>query len=118
MEKIKDIKANIYSILSGVDYDIGSVKVYQNWPTSTASFPCVTFSVVNNLPFYAVEGELNYQDVEITINFWANTPAQASSMLADAELELRKNGYLMQSSEYLIEEDNTSHIYTIFKFII
>lgn len=118
MNKVQDIKANIYGLLNSVTYTVGTVKVYQNWPTTSAEFPCVTFSVVNNSPRYALDKEINYQDVEISINFWASKPSQTSSMLSDAELVLRNHGYLLQTSESLIEEDGSSHIYTVFKFIV
>lgn len=117
MERIQDIKSNIYGILSGVTYSVGNVKVYQNYPTTSADFPCITFSVINNSPSYNLNKEINYQDVEISINFWAEKPSQTSSMLSDAELKLRENDYLLQTSQYLVEEDGSSHLYTVFKFI-
>lgn len=117
MDKLKDIKANIYSILNSVTYTVGNVVVYQQYPKTGAEFPCITFMISNDFPSYSLEPELNYQNTEITIDFWGKDSKTTSSMLADAEATLRENGYLMQSSVYRIEDNGMSHIYTLFNFI-
>lgn len=117
METLKDIKSDIYSLLSSVTYTTGEVKVYQSYPRTGAVFPCITFMISNDFPNYSLEPELNYQNIEITIDFWGKDSATTSSMLSEAEAKLRENGYLMQSSIYRVEDNGMSHIYTVFNFI-
>ena len=72
--------------------------------------PAVTYMITNNVPNYDFNKEINLQDVEVTLDIYANSSTVASSLLSAAELNLRGIDLFLN---YTADLPNTDGIYHI-----
>lgn len=112
-----DPKADLYSILSEIEYSIDDVVVLQRQQDALASVPCITFNVSDNRATIDLGKELGFQDIEVILDFYGNTSKETGAMLQEAEAELRANGYVLQFSADVPDPDGYHHISTRFNFI-
>lgn len=103
-------KKDIYTILSGID----GVTVYQARPEVLKEFPCITFSIAENIPEYTLEKEIGYQEIVVVIDIYANTSTESGSLLATLVDGMLEEGYRMTFCSDVPDPDGYSHITTRF----
>lgn len=106
-------KPDLYTTLKGVT----GVTVYQQYPETFNTLPALTFTVPRNETKHQLDGELAYQDIEITVDIWAMTSTSASSVLADLYDTMKTAGYMLTFSSDVPNNEKVLHITTQFKFI-
>lgn len=112
-----DPKADLYSILTEVDYSIGSVAVLQRSQDELESIPCIVFSVSDNSAILELGKDIGFQEIEVTIDFFGNTSKETGAMHSESDELLRANGYVLQFSSDIPDPDGFHHITTRYKLI-
>jgi len=107
-----DTKATIYDKLS----EIANIVVYQQRPEILADLPCVTFYISSNVPLYAVSGEIEHQNIEVTIDIWGNTSSETTLLLAQVVSKMKDLNYLLSFNTDIIDPDDISHLNTRFTY--
>ncbi|MCL2631516.1 MAG: hypothetical protein FWD45_00250 [Coriobacteriia bacterium] len=87
-------KQDIYELLDG--YLPGGV--IQNSDNVFTTLPTITFNVAENAVSLDLSNQITYQDISITIDFWAAGSKVASTMLSDVEQLMRSAGYKLAFS--------------------
>jgi hypothetical protein len=109
-------KQEIYEALQGV-----TDNVYQNRPETLSKFPCLTFSMVDNVVTMSMGKEIGRQDIEFSVDVFtqgADASLEATSLLQEVENTLRALGYrLVYSADVPDPDDNVIHISTRFNLV-
>jgi len=105
-------KADVYAILS----EIEDVTVYQNRPEVLVEFPCITFSVANNIPNLVLEKDIGFQRIVVVIDIYAKTSKESGTLLSTLEEDMREEGHVMVFNSD-VPEDDISHITTRFNLL-
>lgn len=106
-----DIYANLND-LKTIDYSVkqASQCVFDELPT-------VTFQVSTNKLRLDLNNDIAAQDIEITIDIWADDSLTASNVLSDVEKTMRYIGYKLTSSTDVPNIDSIFHIVSRFQTI-
>lgn len=108
-------KSDIYSYLNDlktIDYTV--TQATQN---VFNELPVVTFQVSNNKLRLYLNNDIMIQDIEITIDIWADDSVTASNILSDVEKTMRFIGYKMTYSADVPNIDKIFHIVSRFQTI-
>lgn len=105
-------KKDLYDLLSTT-----GIPVYQTRPELEAVFPCITYLVADNKVIADLDKEIGYQTMVFNIDIWAKTSSESTELLGTVEELLRGQGYILSSSNDLVDLDGYSHIATRFNFI-
>ena len=98
-------KADIYNSLKTLGYYVS-----QSMPAVFTDLPAITFSVGNNAVSADLDGAITSQDIEITIDIWAEDSVTASTVLSQVEELMRSNLYIMSFSNDVPNAGNLHHI--------
>ena len=82
------------------------------------TLPAVTYFISNNAPTYDFEKTINLQDVEVTIDIYAETSTVASSLLVSAEAEMRSIDLFLNFTTDVPDTDGLYHINARFSGLI
>jgi hypothetical protein len=108
-------KSDIYSYLNDlktIDYTV--TQATQN---VFNELPVVTFQVSTNKIRLYLNNDIMTQDIEITIDIWADDSVTASNILSDVEKTMRYIGYKMTYSADVPNIDKIFHIVSRFQTI-
>jgi hypothetical protein len=105
-------KSDIYTILSG----ISGATTYQMRPGVMKDIPCYIYQITGNTPTYSLEGEIEYQDISVSIDIYANNSKESGSLLTTLVETMIDSGYRMIYASD-IPDDNLSHIATEFNLV-
>lgn len=72
--------------------------------------PAVTYMITNNVPNYDFQKEINLQDLEVTLDIYANSSTVASNLLKAAELNLRGIDLFLNYTADIPNADGIYHI--------
>ena len=98
-------KTDVYSSLKTLGYYVSQTR-----PAVFTDLPAITFSVGNNAVSADLDGAIASQDVEITIDVWAEDSVTASTALSAVEELMRSNIYIMSFSNDVPNAGNLHHI--------
>lgn len=107
-------KQDLYDLLSTVE----NVVVYQNRPEKLKEFPCICFSLTNISGTLELNKEIGYQEIEVTIDVFAKSSGETSSLLASLDEKLRTVGWILNTANDVPDPDGYSHITTTYKLTI
>ena len=106
-------KADVYSSLKTLGCYVSQIQ-----PAVFTDLPAVVFSVGNNAVSVELDGAISNQDIEISIDIWAEDSVSASTLLSRVEELMRSNQYIMSFSNDVPNAGNLHHIACRFaKFI-
>ena len=108
-------KSDIFSQLN--DLKTINYVVTQSSQNIFNHLPTVTFRVGNNRVNLHLNGDINYQDIEIILDIWALDSVTASNVLKDVEQIMRCNYYTLVFSADLPDPNGLFHINTRFKAV-
>ena len=107
---MKEPKSEIYTILSG----LGSA--YQMQSGVTRDMPCYIYEVTGNSPIYSMDKKVVYQNIEVTIDIYAENSKGSGVLLTTlVDTMLESNYRMVYSSD--ISNDKYSHIATVFNLV-
>lgn len=106
-------KSDIYNSLKQLNYYVS-----QTQPTTFNELPAVIFSVGNNSIDVDLDNNILSQNLEITIDIWAEDSVTASNVLSQVEETMRLNLYNMSYSNDVPNNGNLYHILSRFTKII
>lgn len=106
-------KVDICEALSTLPY-----KIEQNNVVMFNELPVITFKVSGNSIDLDLDGDIRKQDLEIGIDIWSESSAEASQILVQVEEVMRSNQYKMSFSSDIPNIENLFHINSRFKKII
>jgi hypothetical protein len=109
-------KADTYDLLKTVGEQHGAI-VAQQQPELVTTYPALTFSVSNNVPTYTLSAEIGKQDIEITVDIWADKSTTASAILATLVDTFITGGYMLTYSSDVPDPDGVVHVTNTFKLI-
>lgn len=98
-------KTDVYSSLRTLNYYVS-----QTMPAVFTDLPAITFSVGNNAVSADLDGAIVSQDVEITLDIWAEDSVTASTVLSQVEELMRSNLYILSFSNDVPNAGNLHHI--------
>lgn len=98
-------KADIYNSLKTLNYYVS-----QTMPAVFTELPAITFSVGNNAVSTDLDGAIASQDIEVTIDIWAEDSVTASTVLSQVEELMRSNLYILSFSNDVPNAGNLHHI--------
>jgi hypothetical protein len=110
-------KAEVYSILSTVTVEGLDINVYQARPEIIESFPSVTFFISSNVPSYDLSREVGPQDIEVTVDIWAETSSDSGLIFKAVESAMKESDYRLTFSTDVADPDGISHINTVFNLV-
>lgn len=99
-------KSDIYSALNSIT----GVKVLQGSQATVATVPSITFFISDNATELDLSNKIASQAVEVTIDIWASNSANADTLLAQVETNMRALGYRLDYSTDVPDPDNICHI--------
>lgn len=105
-------KADINNSLKTLNYYVS-----QTQPTVFNDLPALIFKVGNDVNL-DLDNEISSQDLEVTIDIWAEDSVTASKVLSEVEKVMRQNYYRMTYSNDVPNNGNLFHITTRFTKII
>ena len=106
-------KTDVYNSLKELPYYVA-----QNKPAVFTDLPAVTFGVGNNAITTDLDGDISSQDIEITLDIWAEDSVTASTVLSEVEEIMRSNNYTMPFSNDVSNISNIHHIACRFTKIV
>ena len=106
-------KTDVYNSLKALPYYVSQSK-----PAVFTDLPAVTFGVGNNAISTDLDGDISSQDIEITLDIWAEDSVTASTVLSEVEEIMRSNNYIMSFSNDVPNIGNVHHIACRFAKII
>lgn len=109
---MEEPKSAIYTILSG----IAGATTYQARAGVTRDMPCFIYQVTGNTPTYTLGKEIGYQEVEVTVDIYAETSKESGSLLATLVDTMISSDYRMVYCSD-VSDDNLSHITTVFNLV-
>ena len=98
-------KADVYDSLKTLPYYVA-----QTHPAIFTDLPAIIFSVGNNAISTDLNGDIAKQDIEITLDIWAEDSVTASTVLSQVEEKMRSNLYIMSFSNDVPNVSNLKHI--------
>ena len=98
-------KTDVYNSLKTLPYYVSQVK-----PPVFNELPAVIFGVGNNAISTDLDGDISSQNIEITIDIWADDSVTASTVLSEVEQIMRSNLYIMSFSNDVPNTSNIHHI--------
>jgi len=100
MEAFKTI---VYDALKTLNADVSqaSSNIFND-------LPAVTYMITNNIPNYDFDKDINLQDLEVTIDIYANSSTDATNLLKAAELNLRSIDLFLN---FVTDLPNTDGLY-------
>ena len=98
-------KSDIFNSLKELNYYVS-----QTQPPTFNELPAIIFSVGKNVPEYDLDNNIVSQDLEISIDIWAEDSVTASTVLSQVEEIMRKNYYNMSFSNDVPNISNLYHI--------
>ena len=107
---MKEPKSEIYTILSG----LGSA--YQMKSGVTRDMPCYIYEVTGNSPIYSMDKKVVYQNIEVTIDIYAENSKGSGVLLTTLVDTMLESNYRMTYSSD-ISNDKYSHIATVFNLV-
>jgi hypothetical protein len=110
-------KADVYATLQTLQDNTPDLVIYQVRPEVLTTFPCLTFQISDNSATLELVGDIGEQNIEVTINIYANTSKESGELLIAVEGAMRGEGYKMISSFDVPDEDMISHIVTRFSLV-
>lgn len=105
-------KSKIYTILSGIE----GATTYQMRPRVVEDIPCFMYSVTGDTPVYSLDKEVEYQNIEVSIDIFAENSQTSGSLLATLVETMLTNNYRMTFCTD-VSDDDYSHIATIFNLV-
>lgn len=109
---MEDTAKKVYDILK----EIPNLNIYEVAPDEIEDFPSVTYYISSDIPNYSVDKTLEYQSVEVTIDFWGNTSVETNELLTLVEAKMREHNYLLVSNLDILDPDGRSHKNTRFTY--
>ena len=106
-------KTDVYNSLKELPYYVAQSK-----PAVFTNLPAVTFGVGNNAISTDLDGDISSQDIEITLDIWAEDSVTASTVLSEVEEIMRSNNYTMSFSNDVPNISNIHHIACRFTKIV
>lgn len=106
-------KTDVYNSLKALPYYVSQKK-----PAVFTDLPAVTFGVGNNAISTDLDGDISSQDIEITLDIWAEDSVTASTVLSEVEEIMRSNNYIMSFSNDVPNISNVHHIACRFAKIV
>lgn len=98
-------KTDVYNSLKVLPYHVSQSK-----PAMFTELPAVTFGVGNNAVTTDLDGDISSQDIEISLDIWAEDSVTASTVLSEVEEIMRSNYYIMSFSSDVPNIGNIRHI--------
>lgn len=98
-------KKDVYDSLRVLPYYVS-----QTQPPVFNELPAVIFSVGNNAISADLDGDIIKQDIEITLDIWADDSVTASTVLSEVEEIMRSNNYIMSFSNDVPNISDIHHI--------
>ena len=98
-------KTDVYNSLKALPYHVSQSK-----PAVFTELPAVTFGVGNNAITTDLDGSIASQDIEITLDIWAEDSVTASTVLSEVEEIMRSNNYIMSFSNDIPNISDVHHI--------
>lgn len=86
-------KAEIFEILKTI-----GVSVSQEGQNIFNDLPALTFRVDENSPIYGLKGQIEAQEIIVTVDIWADDSVEASRLISQVENAMRKSGYYLEFS--------------------
>jgi hypothetical protein len=108
---MNDIKITIYNALKTI-----TSNVYQIRPEVIEQMPTITFTVNQDIPEYVLEKELARQQYQVTVDIWAKTTAETSTLYNSVESTMRNINFLCINSQDIPEPDGYAHKNMVFEF--
>lgn len=105
-------KSDIYNSLRALNYFVS-----QTQPTTFEELPAIIFNVGNNSVDVDLDNTIISQDIEVTIDIWAEDSVTASNVLSQVEEIMRNNNYIMSFSSDVPNIGNLYHINSRFTTI-
>lgn len=102
-------KTDIYNSLKSLNYYVS-----QTQPPVFNDLPAIIFSVGNNIVNTDLDNNILSQDLDVTIDIWADDSITASTVLSQVEETMRLNLYTMTSSNDVPNISNLYHIVSRF----
>lgn len=111
-----DPKKDIYTLLRTVS---SSVTVYQSRPEVIKDLPSFTFEVSRNAPRFTLNKTLGPQDIEITIDIWAETSKESGTLLKALVDTMLQANYMLSFNSDVPDPspEKISHVTTQFIYI-
>ena len=106
-------KIDVYNSLKVLPYHVSQSK-----PAVFTEFPAVTFGVGNNAVTTDLDGDISSQDIEISLDIWADDSVTASAVLSEVEEIMRSNHYIMSFSNDIPNISDVHHIACRFAKIV
>lgn len=106
-------KTDVYNSLKALPYYVSQTK-----PPVFTELPAITFGVGNNAITTDLDGDISSQDIEITLDIWAEDSVTASTVLSQVEQIMRSNNYIMSFSNDVPNISNVHHIACRFAKIV
>lgn len=106
-------KADVFESLKALNYYTA-----QSQPAVFTDTPAIIFSVGNNAVNVDLDGAIASQDIEISIDIWADDSVTASKVLSQVEEVMRSNNYIMSYSNDVPNAGNLHHIVCRFTKIV
>ena len=106
-------KTTLYNALKTLNADVS--------PSSDNVFnvlPAVTYRVSQNAPDYDFQKTINLQEVETTIDIYANSSTEASNLLSSVEIKMRDIDLFLNFTADIPNADGLYHISTRFAGLI
>lgn len=107
-------KADIYAVLKNIN---NSYYVSQTQPPVFEVLPAIIFRVDNNIINTDLDNNITHQNVDITVDIWADDSVTASNVLSEVEEALRNNQWQMTNSMDVPNIGNVFHIVSRFSNI-
>ena len=106
-------KTDVYNSLKALPYYVSQTR-----PPVFNELPAVIFKVGNNAITTDLDGNINSQNIEITLDIWADDSVTASAVLSEVEEVMRSNLYIMSFSNDVPNTSNIHHIACRFTKIV
>lgn len=106
-------KHDIYTALS----TIPSVTVLQGSQKTIVNVPAITFFISDNTTELDLSNEISNQNIEVTIDIWAQNSTDADGLLTQIETNIRALGYRLSYCTDVPDPENICHINTRFSGI-
>ena len=119
MDTLYDPTEDVYRILTGIT----GITVLEPRSTLeveslyTSDTPIVIPVDSNNMPSYSLDSQITKQDVEITIDIYARTPAISRQTLQTIESTMRANDFMLNYSRTVSNVDDISHKQAYFNLL-
>jgi len=101
-------KTAVYTALN----TIPNVEVLQGSQKTIVEVPAITFFVSDNSAELDLGNEIASQNVQVTVDIWAENSSAADSLLSQAETKMRGLGYRLSYMADIPDPENICHVTT------